>query len=1225
MVSNHNFLVQKCFDGLQKRGFSNDQRYIDRLNYELDVIKEGDLANFFLNTAYIVLKMKSKDIITGLGRGCLSSDSLIYTNKGFKKIKDIKKNEKVLSNDGKFHSVISQQKYPNQDTLLKIKTQYDIFNGLKLTKDHKVLSCGPNYTNKYLRAMKNNWSDLSKVKKFNDIIESPQWVEARHLKKDDLLVLPKQTLSNNPDIIDLTQYTDLWMDIDDENIIEYTVRNFNGGQYKIDIQCEPILEHQKNKVNQRKIKKYLTLDYDFGYFLGAFSGDGWLRKDSRNQIGLCCNINEDTEDYIPNIIKNLGEISYNRRQYSNLVQYIFSSRLIVNLLKDLVPDYNYTSHSKELYGYLLSDNENYLRGLIDGIIKSDGHIENNKVRITTSSEKLAQQVRYVLFKLNVPNSILKEEKKENRTEFIGSRGIYYNIQFNLQVYQQLPYRAHFKEDDDNIYVRIVDIKEVDVEDYVYDLHIEDSHNFLAQSYIVHNSAAGSLVSYCLKITEIDPIKHNLLFERFLNPTRVKMISSADIDVDIPRDKRQEVLKMVKQDFGEDKAFQIINKLQWTEKTAIKDLCRIIDIPFAVSNRITKLIPDDEHAINIPEVKQFLDKNPFVKDNYLKLVGMPKTYGVHAGGVIITDKPIEYYDSIVKVNGIECLDNNGKTADSMGLLKADLLGLNTLTIIDNCLQLLPNVSLPTEYDDSAVFKTINESTLGIFQLEAAGATDVCQKIKPVDFNELCLAVSMCRPGSIDSGETDRYIARKNGLEPVTYDHPNLVPILKDNLGSIVYQEDVIKIVTDFAKMDTIDGETIRKGIGKKIQAIFDEYHPKFIQACIKQDIDEETAQIVWQKMEASASYSFNKAHCVSYTALSYICGWLKTYYPIEFYLAILNNTDDEDKRIKVYNELKFIGKDICNPDINISKDITSVGMDGKVYLSFNLIKEVGPAAIEALLENQPFSSFEDFMNRKTSKINKRTVKALIEAGAMDRFGYPRDFLYHKVDNDPETPYEHWEEKEILFREFNRIKINPNGNVLNLYDLKEMNIDKEITSIRSVLDNKGDYNDFYIKVLSSNFKRKDDYAFASVTDGFDSMSIFIPKEFISRYIDDLNEVGNPLLIHLTGKDGKYTILSLLNLHTPDKHKREWQFYNGESTQILKALQKNNADVNVGLIDGVKYFVSKKGNPCVYYNCRVNDEIYLEQRIACGSPPLMVEGSFIFFLLGNNETFLDIVNVV
>ena len=288
---------------------------------------------------------------------------------------------------------------------------------------------------------------------------------------------------------------------------------------------------------------------------------------------------------------------------------------------------------------------------------------------------------------------------------------------------------------------------------------------------------------------------------------------------------------------------------------------------------------------------------------------------------------------------------------------------------------------------------------------------------------------------------------------------------------------------------------------------------------------------------------------------------------------------------------------------------------------NLIKDVGPAAIEALLEHQPFSSFDDFMKRKTNKVNKRVVKALIEAGAFDRFNTSRDKLYSIIEEEEVV----WDEKETLFREFNRIKINPQGNVLDLYDLKSINVDVKISSIASVLKNTEDYDDFYIKVLSSEFKRKEDYAFASVTDGFDNMSIFIPKEFISRYIDDLNEVGNPLLIHLTGKSSKYTILSLINLHTPDKHQREWQFYNGEAIQLLHSLQEQNIDVNVGLIDGVKYFVSKNGNSCVYYNCRVNKDIYLEQRIACGSPPLMVEGSFIFFLLGDNETFLDIINVV
>ena len=728
------------------------------------------------------------------------------------------------------------------------------------------------------------------------------------------------------------------------------------------------------------------------------------------------------------------------------------------------------------------------------------------------------------------------------------------------------------------------------------------------------SASGSLVCYCLKITEIDPIKHNLIFERFLNPTRINAIASADIDTDIPRDKREQVLEMVKHDFGEDRSFQIINKLNWTDKTAIKDLGKILDIPFSYVNKITKLIGDDVNAEDIPEVKDFLEKYPFIKNNYKRLLGLPKTYGVHAGGVITLDKPVEYYDSIVKVNGVKCLDNNGKTCDSMGFLKNDLLGLNTLSIISDCLDLLPNVVLPNRYDDAMVYDTINKSTLGIFQIEAAGATDVCQRLEPQSFEELCAVVALCRPGAMDSGDTDHYIARKHGKEMVRYDHPLLEPILKDNYGAIVYQEDAMRIVTDFAGMSAVDADIIRKGIGKKIQSIFDEYHPKFINSCVEKNIDSDIAETVWRKMEASASYSFNKSHCVSYTALSYICGWLKTYYPIEFFLSILNNTDDDDKRMRVYAEINNMQSEVCNPDIDISKEITTIGYDNKVYLSLNLIKGVGPAAIKNILDSQPYSSFDDFCDR--CKVNKAVKKALIEAGAFDRFNQNRDELYSLVIGEEV----HWSDIETLFMEFNRIKINPKGNILDYFN----EIDRE-TSTLDCLKKNTEYNDFYIKVLSSDFKLKDDYAYASVTDGFDNLSIFVTKEFIGRYADDLNEVGTPLFMHVHGKSDKYTLLSLINLMDLSKHEHEYDYYTYQSSKKLEKLQKTNPDYNVGLISNVRYFTSKKGNRCCWYNIYVNDDIKLEDMICCNAPPKFLDGSYIFFLVSENPKFPQIIEVI
>ena len=732
------------------------------------------------------------------------------------------------------------------------------------------------------------------------------------------------------------------------------------------------------------------------------------------------------------------------------------------------------------------------------------------------------------------------------------------------------------------------------------------------------SAAGSLVSYCLKITEIDPIFFDLPFERYLNPVRVNSINSADIDIDIPRDKRKQVLEDYKNDFGRDRSYQVINKLKWTKKTAIDDLGRIIGVDFSVRKKISKLIGDSEDPESIPEVADYLDAHPIIRDNYLSLTGMLKSYGVHAGGLIILDKPVEYRASILRINGVDCIDVDGRTCDSLGFLKQDLLGINTLTIVSDCLDLLLNqVTLPKpeDFNDPKVFETINRSTLGLFQIEGAGANQVCQELRPSNFSELSALLAICRPGAVDSGDKDHYVNRKHGLEEIEYDHPLLKPILKDTYGCIVYQEDAMNIVSQFAGMSLVDADIIRKGIGKKLQYIFDEYYPKFIQACIDRGIEKDVAELVWSKMEASASYSFNKSHAVSYAALTYITAWLKTYHPVEFLLSCLNNADKEDKKQKIYNELKSLGKEIKNPDINKSKAITTED-ENNIYLSFNLIKGVGPAAIKKIIENQPYVSFQHF--RETSGVNKTVQKALVECGAFDCFTNKRWDLYGEIEEKGQI----WSDQEVLYREFQRIKINPNGNVLDLYDLKSMNINLKIDTVKALFENTEDYNDFYIKGIVSEYKNHKDYAYLTITDGFDVVSLFIDPRFISRYVDSF-EVGEPLLLHVNGKGNKYSLLSLINLKEPNKYMHEYWLYTNESMKKLQVLQSQN-DIPCGIASNIKYFVSKKGNPCVRYDIRINDEVLLEGRIKAGNPPLMVEGSFVFFLMEDNDVFLNILEV-
>ena len=766
-------------------------------------------------------------------------------------------------------------------------------------------------------------------------------------------------------------------------------------------------------------------------------------------------------------------------------------------------------------------------------------------------------------------------------------------------------------------------------DVIYSVNLEDF--FLNTAYIVcklksqgivvnrgRGSAAGSLVCYCLQITDIDPIEHNLIFERFLNPTRVASIANPDIDVDIPRDKRQTILKEIKKDFGSDKSYQVINKLSWTSKTAIKDLARIIGLDFQYVNKITGLITDDEE---LPyEVVSFLNQNPFIRDNYLDLKGLIKTYGIHAGANIILPDSVENYTSILKINGVECLDIDGRTCDSLSMLKQDMLGLNTLTIVADVMALNKNISLPSTYDDENVYKTINKSQLGLFQFEGAGVADTCRKIQPINFEELTDVTALARPGSQDSGDTQHYINRKFGLEEVEYDHPLLEPILKQTYGAIVYQEQAMRIVTDFAGMSAADADTIRKGIGKKIQAIFDKYYPKFIQACADRGIPQDIAEKVFKKMEASASYSFNKAHAVSYTALTYITGYLKTYYPIEFYIALLNNTDNEDKRMQIYNEMKNSGYLIHNPNINISKDTIVSTNNNNVYLSFNLIKGVGEKAVESIISNQPYQSFEDFLERKDSrKVNKKVVKALLKAGAFDSFNQDRGYLMHYFDD---TENEYWTEEEKLFNEFSVLSLNPKKNLLSCY---EINTTSPILSLSEIAKNEDGI--FFVKAMISSLKIKTNYAFLSVTDNIANESLYVSQGAITRYLDTLQSVGEPVLLKIKKEGSKLSLISLIELKNMQKYSSEYSLFTGNTYQILKQLQNDNPNYNIGITRNASSFVSKKGNNCVSFDLYIDDENILYSQLVCGYESFdILDGGILFFSKTDmTAPFIDIIQTV
>lgn len=732
------------------------------------------------------------------------------------------------------------------------------------------------------------------------------------------------------------------------------------------------------------------------------------------------------------------------------------------------------------------------------------------------------------------------------------------------------------------------------------------------------SVGGSLVAYCIGITEIDPIIYGLSFSRFLNKARMKT-SVADIDVDIPRKDRPYVLKLLKNEFGEEKTIQIVNDVYFTSKMTLKDLSRIFGLDFTYINRLTSLIGEDDDVTKVPEIMDLFEAYPQIKEAFPKIKGLIRHSSTHAGGVLISDEPITEYIAPLKIESNVVTCYNGRTCESLGFLKQDMLGLNTLSVIKDCLHLIGKEKFDFDYDldDPKVYETINQSTLGIFQLEGEGATEYTKRLKPQNFNDVIADLALVRPGAQDSGDADEFLKVRFEGKEIEYDHPLLEPILKETNGCILYQEQAMRISQVLSGFTDVEADILRKGIGKKLDYIFEEYKPKFINGAINNGVDEEIAEKIWGKIEKSSEYSFNKSHSVGYSLITYQTAYLKTYYPIEYYLSMLNNEEKEEKRIKIYGEIKSINKEIINPDINISKEICTSD-DNKIYLSFPLIKGIGDSAIEEIIKGQPYDSYEDFSER--CKVNRSMKKALIQAGAFDCFGEDRNSLYNILSGEDNV----WSKKEELFREFQTIRINPKGNVLDLYDTEEMGIKKYISTITDLKNNKEDYKDFYIKAIVSKFQNKDEYAILTVTNGFDSLSIYVVKEFISRYLDDINLVGNCLILHLHGKGEKYSMLSCINLDDPEKRRHEYSFYIGEAYEEVKLLQEQNSHINVGLVYGVRPFKSKAGNQCRWYNVWIDEETILEDRIVCNEDTLMVDGSYLFFYVSDNPVFLDIRQV-
>ena len=597
---------------------------------------------------------------------------------------------------------------------------------------------------------------------------------------------------------------------------------------------------------------------------------------------------------------------------------------------------------------------------------------------------------------------IKNRYGENPTKEILERA-----EFEMNVINQMGYVDYF----------------LIVWDYI---HYAKTHNIPVGP--GRGSGAGSIVAYAIEITDIDPIKYGLIFERFLNPERISM---PDFDVDFCYEKRDQVIDYVCRKYGHDHVSQIITFGTMSARMVIRDVGRVLDVPYAETDKIAKMVPNELHIT----IKKAMEQNRELRDLYeqnsdmkkmldiaMALEGMPRQASTHACGIVITKDPVVDYVPLYRRDDIISTQYIMTTLEELGLLKMDFLGLRTLTVIQDTIELVKaNRGIDVEFDkdmnDPKVYKLWQDgNSVGIFQFESQGMTNFMKELKPDCLEDIIAGVSLYRPGPMD--QIPRYIANKKDPEHAVYTHPALKPILEVTYGCMVYQEQVMQIVRDLAGYSLGRADLVRRAMGKKkldvmakerenfIHGQVDENGNIIIKGCVRNGIDEKSANKIFDEMAEFAKYAFNKSHAACYAVVAYRTAYLKAYYPVEFMAAMLNSFLGNLDKIPAYTEeCKRLNIQILKPDIN--KSYTKFTVDGdKIRFGLGSVKNVGTSAVDEIVaerdRNGQFKDFTDFCERiQETNVNKKCIESLIKAGAFDEFNETRRTLMESFESILDT--------------------------------------------------------------------------------------------------------------------------------------------------------------------------------------------------------------------------------
>ncbi len=655
------------------------------------------------------------------------------------------------------------------------------------------------------------------------------------------------------------------------------------------------------------------------------------------------------------------------------------------------------------------------------------------------------------------------------------------------------------------------------------------------------SGAGSLAAYCIGITGIDPLKYNLLFERFLNPERVSM---PDFDIDFSDERRQEMIEYVVQKYGADHVAQIVTFGTMAARGSIRDVGRAMAVPYATVDGVAKLVPMEpnitlDKALNTStELKQRYDTDPQIHeliDMARKVEGMPRNASTHAAGVVITDKPVAEYVPLAKNNDSVVTQYTMTTLEELGLLKMDFLGLRNLSVIRDAQDMICKERLGFEIedipiDDKKVYNTLSTgATDGVFQFESAGMRSVIMQLKPENIEDLIAVISLYRPGPMES--IPRYIENRHNPEKVTYRHPLLKNILDVTYGCIVYQEQVMQIFRTLAGYSLGRADIVRRAMSKKKADVMERESKIFIygltndkdeievDGCIRRGVDEPTAKAIYSEMESFASYAFNKSHAAAYALLSYETAWLKCYYPREYMAALLTSVLDNNNKLSAYiAECLRLGIRVLPPHVNQSGiGFTVSGKD--IRFGLLAVRNLGRGFIVSLLrdrsQNGEFTSFYGFCKRMYGELNRRALESLIKCGALDNLGLNRRQMLTSVANIMDY----------------------------LDDDKKRNVAGQIGFFDSVA--KGD---------------EEEYAVANMPDLTLTDKLAMEKEVTGMYLS-----GHPMAEYINQYDAIHA--SRIGDILDDVREQEGRFHDGDNVTLL------------GIIVGVKLKVTKSNSTMAF----------------------------------------------